>query len=590
MQLRLLFSTLLLALSFTGFSQSLSVGIIGSATPNGWASDTNLVQSPDSAHLWSLELPLTEGECKFRTNDDWAVNWGFMEFPYGVGVQGGPNIPIPAAGIFTVKFNSNTGAYSFSVRSDIGIIGNATPLGWGEDTNLFPDPIDSALYSITLRLVMGEAKFRSNDDWAVNWGAADFPTGIGVQNGPNIPIPATGKYEIDFNKVTGEYTFTEVLEYNSIGLIGSATPGGWDTDTNLVKDSGNPDLWKGTFTLTDGEAKFRSNDSWAVSWGDTLFPSGIGIVNGLNIPVVAGEYLVSFNTATAAYNFLVIGNYSTVGIIGDATPGGWLGDTPMEQDPNDKSLWKLRVILTDGALKFRANNDWAINWGNGSFPTGTGIQDGADIPIPAGEYVIRFNSTTGEYSFELLVIYSTVGLIGPATPNANWDTDVDMTKDSQDESFWFINTIDLSDGEAKFRAEDAWTVNWGLAQFPSGVGTQNGPNIPITGGTYKVTLNSATGEYAFTEPSSTVDLLRNDAIKFVPNPASDVVNIQVSAAELQGEATVAIFNQLGTQVLTQTLNIQNSAKLNIAGLSAGTYLVHLSNGKVMVGKNLVIVK
>jgi hypothetical protein len=578
MQLRLLFSTLLLALSFTGFSQIVSVGIIGTATPNGWASDTNLVQSPDSAHLWSLELPLVAGEAKFRSNDDWAVNWGLNTFPYGTGVQGGPNIPVPEGGIFTVKFNSNTGAYSFSVRSDIGIIGNATPLGWGEDTNLFQDQTDTNKYFITLNLVQGACKFRANDDWAINWGSADFPIGVGVQNGADIPVPATGKYEIDFDKSTGAYTFTEVLEFNTIGLIGSGTAGGWDTDTDLTKDAGDPNLWKGTVTLTDGAAKFRANDAWAISWGDTTFPSGIGILNGPNIPVTAGNYLVNFNTSTAVYNFLVIGNYSTVGIIGDATPGGWANSTPMEQNPNDQSLWKLRVVLTDGDLKFRADDAWTVNWGSNTFPTGTGIQDGANIVVPAGEYVINFNSTTGEYSFELLVIYSTVGLIGPSTPNANWDVDVDMTKDAQDESFWFINSIDLTDGEAKFRAEDAWAVNWGLAQFPSGIGT------------YKVSLNSATGEYAFSDPVSTIDLLRSDAIKFVPNPVTDVLNIQVSAQELQGEVRVVLFNQLGAQVLTQTVNITNSARINVSGLAPGTYLAHLSNGKVMVGKNVVIVR
>lgn len=591
MQLRLLFSSLFLALAFSGFSQIGSLGIIGTATANGWAKDTNLVQHPDSAHLWSLELPLTQGECKFRTNDDWAVNWGAPDFPVGVGIQGGPNIPVPAAGIFTVNFNSNTGAYKFSVRSDIGIIGDATPGGWGEDTNMFPDPTDSNKYSITLKLKVGDCKFRKDDDWAVNWGAVDFPTGTGVQNGPNIPIAAAGKYTITFDKATGVYNFTEVLEYNTIGLIGSATPGGWDADTNMVKDNNNPDLWKLTLTLTDGFAKFRANDGWALNWGDTLFPTGIGISNGPNIPVVAGEYQISFNTATKEYKFLLIGNYQTVGLIGDATPGGWLNDTPMDQDPSDKSQWTKRVTLVDGFAKFRADNDWAVNWGSGDFPTGVGIQDGANIPIPAGEYVVTFNSTTGDYNFKELILYSSVGLIGPATPIGTWDADTNMVKDAVDESFWYMNSIELTDGEAKFRAEDSWTVNWGLAQWPSGIGKQDGPNIPITGGTWKVTLNSATGEYAFTTPSSTVNLLKSDALQIVPNPARDVVNIQVTDASLRGETRLILFNQTGAQVLTQVVNFDgNTAKLNVSGIAPGVYLLHIANEKVMVGKNVVIVK
>ncbi|MBK8428639.1 MAG: hypothetical protein IPL27_23005 [Lewinellaceae bacterium] len=139
----------------------------------------------------------------------------------------------------------------------------------------------------------------------------------------------------------------------------------------------------------------------------------------------------------------------------------------MEQDPTDPAVWRLRIILTDGLAKFRADNDWAVNWGAGDFPSGIGTQDGAEIPIPAGEYKVTFNSTTGAYSFEELIIFSSVGLVGTATPTMEWNTnDVQMTKDLVDESFWFIPTVDLFTGEAKFRAENAWTVNWGNPAFP----------------------------------------------------------------------------------------------------------------------------
>lgn len=32
-----------------------------------------------------------------------------------------------------------------------------------------------------------DMKFRANHDWAINQGSADFPTGIAVQDGVNIP-------------------------------------------------------------------------------------------------------------------------------------------------------------------------------------------------------------------------------------------------------------------------------------------------------------------------------------------------------------------------------------------------------------------
>ena len=592
MKLRLLSFLLFSCMALSGFSQTVSIGLIGSATPGGWDADTNMVQSVDSAHLWSMVIHLNAGEVKFRQDDAWTVNWGAKDFPSGIGTQDGPNIPIPAAGEFTITFNSQTGAYKFVVSSPIGIIGDATPGGWNEDTNMFHDQDtgSSSKYFLTLNLAQGKAKFRANDNWDRNWGGADFPTGIGVQNGPDIPINQAGKYKVTFDTTTGAYNFEEVVEFATLGIIGTATPGGWDTDTDLNKDAGNPDLWKANLTLTDGVVKFRANEAWTLNWGGLTFPTGTGIPNGPDIAVTAGEYQISFNTNTLEYKFLLIGNYNSVGIIGDATPGGWDTDTDMVQDPNDKSLWKLRIILTEGEAKFRADNDWTVNWGGGDFPTGVAEQDGPNIPIPAGEYIVRFNSTTGEYSFEALIIYATVGLVGPATPLASWDVDVDMTKDAVDESFWFINSIDLTDGEAKFRANDAWTVNWGLAQWPTGIGTQDGPNIPITGGTWRVTLNSATGEYAFVEPSSTTDLLKSNVIALSPNPAKDVLDIRISADQMLGDGRVIIFNALGAQVKSQQLNLQYTNRIDVSDLVPGNYLVHISNGKYVVGKKVTIVK
>jgi len=588
MKLRLLFSLIFGALLTSGFSQS--VGLIGSATPYGWDADTNMVQSVDSAHLWTLSIHLTAGAAKFRQDDDWAVNWGAADFPSGIGAQNGADIPIPAAGDFTITFNSQTGAYNFTVSSAIGIIGNATPGGWDNDTNMFQDPTDTNKYFLTLPLVIGEAKFRANDAWTLSWGSSDFPTGIGsTMNGANIPIPATGNYEVNFDKSTGAYSFEEVIAFNTISIIGSATPGGWDADTDLTKDNADPNIWRGNIDLIDGEAKFRANGAWTLNWGSLDFPTGVGAPGGDNIPVDSGTYLVTFNTETFEYSFLPIITYATIGIIGDATPSGWDNDTDMEQDPVDPAVWRLRLILTDGEAKFRAENDWAVNWGAGDFPSGIATLEGANIPILAGEYKITFNTTTGAYSFEELIIFGAVGIIGTATPNG-WDSDTDMTKDAVDESFWFINSMDLIDGEAKFRAEDAWAVNWGAVDFPSGTGTQNGPNIPVTAGTYRITLNAATGEYAFSDPSSTTNLLDGNSISIAPNPAKDVLNITVTAQELKGDVRVILFNQLGQQVMTTNLNIQDKATLQVGSLQPGTYLLHMTNGKSIVGKQVVIVK
>lgn len=587
MKLRLLFSLLFGALLSTGFSQS--IGVIGNATPTGWNSDTDMVQDVDSAHLWTLEIALLDSMIKFRQDDSWDINWGNDDYPVGYGEQGGPDIPVPVAGNYKISFNSQNGLYYLELPSEIGILGSASPLGWNQDVNLLQDEADTNLYSVTLRLGAGAVKFRANDDWAVNWGSMDFPTGTGTLNGADIPVAAAGKYIITFNKSTGAYNFEEIAEFTTIGIIGDATPGGWDADTDLTRDAGNPDLWRTTLVLNNGSVKFRANDSWDLNWGGTDFPSGTGVLNSPdNIPVDSGEYLITFNTNTLAYNFYPI--YTTVGIIGDATPGGWDEETAMMQDPNDRTIWVLRLILTDGEVQFRGNEDWDILWGAGSFPTGTALLGGPPVPVDAGEYKITFNTATGAYSFEELIIYGTVGLVGTATPLASWDVDVDMTKDAEDETLWYLSSVDMVTGEAKFRAEDAWTVNWGAPQFPSGVGTQNGPNIMVTGGTYRVTIATVTGEYAFTEPSSTVNLLDPNNIRIAPNPAKSMLNIEVNVEEMQGETRVVLFNTMGQQVLSTNVNIQNRVSIPVGQLMPGQYTLQLTNGKNMVGKQVIIVK
>ena len=88
-----------------------------------------------------------------------------------------------------------------------GIIGSATPTGWGSDTNLDYD-LTTKKYSTTMNMVVGEFKFRLDDAWAVNFG--DDGNNLSLEaGGVNIPITAAGSYTIvaDFNAKT--YTITK---------------------------------------------------------------------------------------------------------------------------------------------------------------------------------------------------------------------------------------------------------------------------------------------------------------------------------------------------------------------------------------------
>ena len=590
MKVRLLFLIVFSFLTGIGFTQITSVGLVGEF--NGWGTDPDIMLTQDAQNpdVWTVTTTLPDGPLKFRANSDWAINWGTDAFPAGTGTQDGPNIPV-WAGDYFITFNSATGEYYFDVDSPIGIIGDATPGGWDDDTDMYKMQDNEHGFFIEVFLTQGSAKFRKDDDWAVNWGSADFPSGIGVQDGANIPIDQAGEYRITLDTLTGEYNFTEIITFEFISLIGSATPGGWDSDTDLTQNGADPDLWRANIELTDGVAKFRANHDWAINWGALDFPSGVGVQDGPDIPVVAGLYQVDFNTATGEYSFLPITYYATIGIIGDATPGGWVDDTDMEVDPTDPAKWTVRMVFTDGEAKFRADNDWAVNWGAGDFPTGIGEQDGANIPVPAGEYRVDFCTTSGVYNFTEIIVFNTIGLVGTATPLASWDVDVDMAKDPADEHHWTIASIDLTTGNAKFRAEDAWTVNWGATDWPSGVGTQDGPDIPITGGTYGVTLYSNSGEYAFGNPfSSTQDLLDPKAITLFPNPVENVLTIDLNEIEWKGDIHVTILDNAGRTLMNQRFTQTDALRINTSDIPAGNYILRLSGDAALVGKYFSIVK
>jgi hypothetical protein len=241
-----------------------------------------------------------------------------------------------------------------------------------------------------------------------------------------------------------------------------------------------------------------------------------------------------------------------------------------------------------GELKFRAEDDWAVNWGDDGFPTGTGTQDGPNIMIPfADNYEISFNATTGEYILSPGVSW---GMIGPASPTGNWDEDIDMESLSSEIGNEWNAFFTVTDGEAKFRKNDDWSVNYGAPEFPMGVGTQDGPNIMVAGGEYVIALNTATGDYIFEIVENTTSLLTTKSVKVFPNPAADLLNINIEAVELQGEVDVVIMDMTGKVVRAEKANATTTFALDIADLNTGMYILQMSNNQFMVGKKFSVAK
>ena len=137
-----------------------------------------------------------------------------------------------------------------------------------------------------------------------------------------------------------------------------------------------------------------------------------------------------------------------------------------------------------GAFKFTgAFNDWGQgNYGTGSINddglSGTLIDDGGSGNVLAtpGFYKAEVNLADMTYS---LTPITGIGLIGPAQAGG-WSDDTDLTYNPETRAF--EGTLELAADEFKFRANDAWDINWGGTLDNL---TQDGPNLKIeTAGKY----------------------------------------------------------------------------------------------------------
>ena len=82
----------------------------------GWNTGENFMNPMSTVvenHDWYLKsVTYEETTLKFAADNSWDVNWGATAFPYGLGAQGGPDIPVPA-GTYHIYFNDILGTYNF---------------------------------------------------------------------------------------------------------------------------------------------------------------------------------------------------------------------------------------------------------------------------------------------------------------------------------------------------------------------------------------------------------------------------------------------------------------------------------------------
>lgn len=155
------------------------------------------------------------------------------------------------------------------------------------------------------------------------------------------------------------------------------------------------------YAYLDGEFKFTSQNNWdGPNYGSGDAEGSLSTDSQAgNLSKEKGYYYIRVNIKDLTYK----ADLRNFGVIGDATSGGWNEDTDLVYDPSDLKL-KVTTTLTEGKIKFRANDAWDVEFGDfgAGEKEGELAAKGGDIPVSPGDYQIVVDLSNPSYTYELI--------------------------------------------------------------------------------------------------------------------------------------------------------------------------------------------
>ena len=278
--------------------------MLGEVNGNGWDNTNPEWMTKVSDGVYQLKVTTEKDKNWFKfyegskfVSGDWdAINSGALGckengcedasgYIYFTGDKWGElqTIVIPGAGTWIVTLDMNNLSYSVG-KPILYMAGDAN--GWA--TNDYLTGNDGVHYTGYMYLNQNGFKFCTQPEWkGTNYGA-DFNT---AADAANITMTEeAGYYKVDVDLESKSYVLTPIT---TIGIIGSASPNGWDSDVDMTYVPYNAETkalgyWEAKdITLASGEIKFRANDDWAINWGGDVNALTQG---GGNIAVEEGTY------------------------------------------------------------------------------------------------------------------------------------------------------------------------------------------------------------------------------------------------------------------------------------------------------------
>jgi hypothetical protein len=225
-----------------------------------------------------------------------------------------------------------------------------------------------------------------------------------------------------FSNVIGIVVTPYTTESPKLFVIGNFLNSGgygadWTTASTLpalaATGFGKTDF-EGYVNFDDANAQYKfipQNTSFDGDYGNATGPDGTftglllqtGESNaGLPAPKVAGYYKMNVDTTTLTYSATA----TSWAVTGSGTPNGWpdngVQDHNMTYNKATK-VWTITLNLSANELKFRANDQWSINYGDTSADGILDFNSNDNIKVPsAGNYTITLDfSSPRNYKYTL---------------------------------------------------------------------------------------------------------------------------------------------------------------------------------------------
>ncbi|HZK06930.1 MAG TPA: hypothetical protein VFC92_01910 [Bacteroidales bacterium] len=365
---------------------------------------------------------------------------------------------VPADGLYHVAIDMGTMKVVVVPVEYWGLIGAATPGGWGDDTQIPPQAFDlnSMTFELTnVTMTKGDFKFRYSGGWKVELDTTlDVGNGnVGVKintnyggavsalvpGGDNIANDAPGYYTAKMVWKLGEgYTASitktgdlSITDYSAteLGLVGDGLMVGgvqhnWDEtvmlQTPAVENETNYTwTFDGVEITTLGSFKFREGQDWngkSIGFNDVTMAGGAAAkfetnADGNFVPLEDGLYdivlLIEAETETYTVTVNEAGAVPMIWVPGDYQ--GWApADAPTLSDANEDGVFVGTVEFPDTApsftFKFTSQPNWdGTNYGAGANPGELSTDGGAgNLEVPAaGTYLLTVDVNNLTWTYEL---------------------------------------------------------------------------------------------------------------------------------------------------------------------------------------------